>query len=547
MPALICCCSPGGGTTDTGNARITGVVHAPDGAPAAGAVVTACPAQYHSDINADSGATHSASVLYTITDASGCFRMDSIDNGDWSIEVNDNSSGSAVLFLMALGSDDDATVQLDTTLQPYCALAGDVGKVDDTTIVRYLVAYGLERRIPVPSNGTFRVGNLPAGTFHWRVVSNREQWDPIEMENVTLLPESTLTITIVDSLDKAEVDSMTIFLNTASSGADVSEDVYGFPVLIRFTSDKLDFTKARGDGENIRFVKRDGNSFPFEIEAWDSVQQTASVWVRPDTIFGNNDEQSFIMLYGNSVAVSEKNGDPVFAVENGFLGMYHFSGSLKNSVLNGYHGIDSGSIDTEAGIIGRARSFNGTSQFFSIAGLPDRERGTISCWFRPKGTINSSTGTTQGIWGKKNDNEHDYTLSLKGSDFYAGAGFPGRLITKLEDHDTGFYLSSTTAAFTAATWYHVAWVWGTGSDSLYVNGLPESSLQNSIGLTGAAIEEIGRCHYDSSNISGGGPRYYNGVLDEFRIDATCRSAAWVKLCYMNQRTDGSLVIIGKKE
>ena len=38
-----------------------------------------------------------------------------------------------------------------------------------------------------------------------------------------------------------------------------------------------------------------------------------------------------------------------------------------------------------------------------------------------------------------------------------------------------------------------------------------------------------------------GPCYFKGMIDEVRVSSTARSADWIKLCYMNQRSDDKLV------
>jgi hypothetical protein len=58
-------------------------------------------------------------------------------------------------------------------------------------------------------------------------------------------------------------------------------------------------------------------------------------------------------------------------------------------------------------------------------------------------------------------------------------------------------------------------------------------------------DEIGRSGYDYNNVPNAEIRYFNGALDEFRMDSTHRSAAWAKLSYMNQRKDQIVVSIIK--
>jgi hypothetical protein len=227
--------------------------------------------------------------------------------------------------------------------------------------------------------------------------------------------------------------------------------------------------------------------------------------------------------------------------------VYHLSGNLNDATSNGYNGVDKGTTDATEGIIGGGRGFNGSS-FFHADNLPDRPSGTLSCWIRPEVTINSSTAATQGIWGKKTSDSLDFSLSFKGGiDFYPGpggakAGSAGNLLVKLETPDTAYYLASATSSFPSGVWYYVSWTWGEGKNVIYINGSAERSDTNSLAVSGDANDEIGRSFFDTDNIAGGGPLYFKGNLDEFRIDNHLRSADWVKLCYMNQRPDDKLIM-----
>lgn len=530
----------GGGTTDTGNAKMAAIIHTTRGGRAAAAEVTICPADYIPSANPDSNDDKTARVITTFTDDTGYFHIDTIDPGLYSIEINDNSSG-ALLLAVSVASDTDTTVTVNDTLHSYSILEGDVGATDDTTFKRYLVLYGLRRRIPVDHDGIFRISDLPAGSFHCRVISDKNDWTPVDFENVVTYSDSTVTISVNDTGDPA-IDTLTITLNTTESGAEVAGDVYGFPILLRLSEEHLPST---ADHDGMRFLKHDGTALPFEIELLDTVNKDALIWVRMDTVFGNDSTQSFLMLQGDVGNVADAN-KPVFDTADGFTGSYHLNGSLGDATANGFDGVDHGTKECEDGIIGKARSFNGSSQYFSLGDLPDRKSGTISCWLRPAVTTGPSTATTQGIWGKMDAGNNNFNMSLQGYDFYAGSGSAGKLITKLEDRDSGYYLASATDEFSADKWYHVAWCWGDGGDSLYINGVLESSGPNSVTLTGSAPEEVGRCSFDSDNIAGGGPLYFNGTLDEFRIDHFCRNGHWIKLCRMNQLPESSFVTVSER-
>ena len=539
LVSFICRCSISpyaGGTTDTGNAKIAAVIYTDQGKPASGASVVLLPSDFLP--GSDSGSLE-LNGKQTFTDDSGYFSFDSIDDGDYYIEINDRNS-SAVLLKVLISGYDDSTLFLKDTLQPYASIEGNAGAVSETSQERFLLIYGLNRLIPVASDGSFNVDDLPAGIFHLRIISLDNSWIPAEIDSVEVLSGQTVSIPFAGWEHRAELT-----LNTTPTGADVAEDIYNFPVLVRLNNSNFDFSEAHKSGNDIRFFKSDGTPMAFDIEQWDSTSGKACIWVKADTVYGNNGKQSFIMAWGNPNAKPISNSTYVFDTSSGFTGNYHFSGDVNDATAHRFNGQNSGSTDTINGIIGRARAFNGLS-YINIGVLPDRPSGTISCWFRPALTFNSQS-ITQGIWGKKSSDSLNFNLSLRGIDFYidssVDSGSIGSIITKLENPDTGYYVASTTSTFDAGTWYYVSWSWGDNSDSLYLNGVLESSTSGSVPLRGDGNEEIGRSQYDSSNIPFGESHYFLGTLDEFRIENKSRSSAWVKLCYMNQRKDDKLVSI----
>jgi PKD repeat protein len=333
-----------------------------------------------------------------------------------------------------------------------------------------------------------------------------------------------------------------ITINTTTLG--LSGSCIGFPLLIRLNSSNFPyFGQTLAGGADIRFSKANyASHLSYEIERWDAANGNAEIWVKVDTVLPNSATQSIMMHWGKSGETGESNPAGVFVPGNGFLGTYHLGGNLNDATGNGNNGSDNNTVDTSTGIIGRARAFNGSSQYFTAGDLADRPSGAISFWFRPKEIFNSAS-TTQGIYGKKADNSNNVTLSLCGDDFLNGPdGVKGCIVTKNEQSDVGLYNRTTSVTWAAGAWYHIVWSWNGSTDSLYVNGALQRTTSSSVAVAGAALDEIGRSNYDTdANVTDGQPKYFNGTLDEFRIDHFSRSAKWNKLGYETQRPDQSVV------
>jgi hypothetical protein len=88
---------------------------------------------------------------------------------------------------------------------------------------------------------------------------------------------------------------------------------------------------------------------------------------------------------------------------------------------------------------------------------------------------------------------------------------------------------------TTGTWYYLTATFDGTVIRLYKNG-SEASVSNPITViprTNAKPLVFGK--------SDTGPFVY-GIMDEIRIEGVARSADWIRLCYMNQRSDDKLVV-----
>ena len=84
-----------------------------------------------------------------------------------------------------------------------------------------------------------------------------------------------------------------------------------YQVLVQLNSSNFDFSKAKSDGSDIRFVDEDdATKLSYWIEEWDAVSESAKIWVKVPSIPAGN--KTIYLYYNNSEAVSESDGDAVF-------------------------------------------------------------------------------------------------------------------------------------------------------------------------------------------------------------------------------------------
>jgi len=336
-----------------------------------------------------------------------------------------------------------------------------------------------------------------------------------------------------------------IVLNTAQSGAGVSETVTGFPVLIHLTSATLDFSRTRSNGENLYFLRSGTTSLPYEIEQWDSLGQTALVWLKVDTLYGNNDTQSVLMVWGNPGTLLHGSG-AVFDTAQGFVGVWHMDepGAVicPDATVNHYDGTPYGMTASSVapGAIGNAQVFdsasasyirmNGTAQ----SKLDFSENGvyTISAW------VNADTidYAPHLIAGKGHE---QYYLKMMTNDSLKTLTWEN-----VEYHGmVGWQITENPA--TARTWKYVVGVRNGTDQRIYVDGVLADSIPRTIAGTIARNTSedfsIGAYLRFINYLTPEGYCYFNGKIDEVRVSGRARSQGWIKLCYENQSAADALV------
>jgi len=361
-------------------------------------------------------------------------------------------------------------------------------------------------------------------------------------------------VTIVTQ--SAAAQAAKICLNTTSAGADVAESVYDFPLLVRLTGDNFNFGEARSDGGDIRCTKPDNTPLPFEIERWDAARRQAEIWIKVDTIVGDDSTQFLVLYWGEAAVAMKRSERPVFDTTDGYRGVWHLAEEMAGAGTNGVYkdatGINDGddfiSATGQSGIIGNGKEFDGTDDYIRVNSLVASYKGadlSISLWVN----IRDSGGT---IFSKL-----DSTLVWKIGDesFYFGDGtntdlFPG--VNGAFPSYVGFSDSYaiTAQSISSYSWHHLVFTWEWSGDSsgisrYYLDGnevpLGVSTLIARTGENSNAVLRIGQPNNNESFA------FYNGSMDELEIASVVRSAGWIRLAFLSQQErgggDGALVQI----
>ena len=332
--------------------------------------------------------------------------------------------------------------------------------------------------------------------------------------------------TLVDMDDYAEWKySRNINLNTSPSGANVAINQLDFPVVVRLTGSTFNFSQAQDSGQDIRFAKSNGAHLAYQVERWDRSNQLAEIWVRVDTVYGNNGSQYFTMYWGKSPVDSRSNGPIVFDTANGFAAVYHLSDVSATTFTDATYNQNTGTgvsmavADSVTSVVGRGQTFDvggSTHNYINVAGGINisGKNFTLSAWAKRAAAgsddeiiAQGTNGTDQGLqFGEQANNEFKF----------------------------GFYTDDMTegAANTTTAWNFWAGTFSTAGSKpriLYLNGASDVTGTASGNYTGTGALTIG------ARNEGTPDWFLNGNIDEVRIEDTVRSADWIKLCYENQR------------
>lgn len=340
--------------------------------------------------------------------------------------------------------------------------------------------------------------------------------------------------------------SGSMYVVTTPEGADLPASALekNFPLLVRLDKAYFDFSKAKPQGEDIRFSSN-GKPLAYQIEQWDAERGVAGVWVRIPAIKGD-DQQEIRMHWGREEASSASNGEQVFQTTEGFAGVWHLGNTLEDATANNLDGFSRPDKPTSniAGIIGDAQEF-GVNKLLIIrppgsqggrrvtcmpAGNADR---MMSAWIKPTSFEGRNWAQASiGGWGepergqKPNMGLSYFTLTGRGQPRFHLYGFDPRCASLLPRHE----------------WRHVALAVSGDMVRFYVDGIRKETINNK----GEPVSKLGTLRTPVSTPvdlgdHGNGRGPFNGALDEVRFESVARSEDWLRLCFENQKPLQTLV------
>jgi hypothetical protein len=328
-------------------------------------------------------------------------------------------------------------------------------------------------------------------------------------------------------------------LASGSQDGGIYSDQYKFPVLVRLDSANFaaSFGQSFGRGADLRFTKLgDSVRLAHEIERWDSAGKKAEIWVKVDTIKAQS-VNIFRMHWGKLGAADSSQGSVVFDTAEGFQAVWHLnesaSDSIRDATANRFHGAPSGNPASDAGQIGRGRSFNGTSQYFEI---PNSASGRLA--FPVDGVYALSAWAFIDSAAKGQDR---FILAKSGNEYALKIGKTNFNLWQFLPYDSILAREYPYGNGGVGRWTYVVGTMAgvvSGSNSfIYVDG-NESRLR----FLPGAVDRTETGNLFVARTGAAAPRSWLGRLDEIRIASVYRPADWVYLEYQIQaRLPGKVI------
>ncbi|MFC1620993.1 DUF2341 domain-containing protein, partial [Candidatus Omnitrophota bacterium] len=317
--------------------------------------------------------------------------------------------------------------------------------------------------------------------------------------------------------------------------SDQTETLYDFPMLVKLTSNNFNFSNAKTNGEDIRFVDSDNyTELDYEIEYWDQGSSTAFIWVKVPAIDGSSSTDHIYMYYGYGDATDAQDVSGVWS--NGYVGVWHLDEGdspgttdfYKDSTVNLNHGTltDATGGSAAATKIDGAFDFEGDADYITVDGSTSLDSATgvgqersVMLWIK-------TTTTDNEVVLEKGSNQH-FIVQTNSS---ANAG---KISFRTNAISTGNAYSTTLV--NDGNWHFVAGVYDGTNNLIYVDDGDYEDSTAELAPAGDANDLVIGCR--PPNVAP-----FDGTLDEIRVSNITRSADWIAAQYKS--TADTFVAIG---
>ena len=338
-----------------------------------------------------------------------------------------------------------------------------------------------------------------------------------------------------------------ITIDTAQSGASISDPIGTAPVLVRLHVGNFRFGAAKEDGGDLRFVAADDKTpLKHHVEKYDALLGEALVWVSvPDLKSGAKNE--IWLYYGNQKAPSAADAKGTYDTDTVLV--YHFAerGGPPQDSTAWANAAQSAIAAADGAIIGQGARLDGQASV-TLPGSPSlviAEGGELSwsLW------VKMPSPQPRALLFSRFEGANGLTIGLDN-------GVPFVEVTNAGTTQR----SGDGAPLATGAWRHLAVVAKAGQISLYVDGNSFSTLAAPLPtMTGvlqlgasasatpapagaAAPADQAAPAADAATNAAPAPAGFAGDIDELEIAKVARSAGFIKFTAIGQGPDQAKLI-----
>jgi len=362
-----------------------------------------------------------------------------------------------------------------------------------------------------------------------------------------------------------------------------------FPVLVILDRERIDYNKADGEGDDLRFFDANGSPLSYEIEQYNSAG-ASYIWVKiPQIDSGSGD---YFWMYHNNPNASDGQ-QPTQVWTNEYVNVYHLSdgfgpplfwgNEVKDSGPNGLQadglfdairgvtakiagGFSMGYENAEQSTRNEGKSMNCLDSKLGYSHFAPRRLGCYNIWMKPEFDTQNLSPTNNkyylmGIYEDIRDADGNAT----------GPNCSIDIDWHAEEGELEIFMGCTDAENILSVpasknilkdeWHHVALCWDQENALIakfYLNGEQVSlglsngndvlDFQIPVASTFPAGGAANRWSFGSTyycNPETGHANGWVGLIDEVRWSKTMRSDAWIKAQYLSQNDE--LLFFGQEE
>jgi hypothetical protein len=297
-----------------------------------------------------------------------------------------------------------------------------------------------------------------------------------------------------------------------------------FPALVTLSPSKISglaYSQFQANGSDLRFTDASGtNLLPFEIDEWND-DGSSTIWVQIPVLNATNNIWAY---WGNPNDTDVPPASSNVWLNAGYEIVYHLKQSAFPFVdSTGQYPAAEGVAPTPAaGVVGHGESFNGASDYISPGAVTLSNQFTTYVWIN----INPGAANEQSMWvnqvgGYGSNGFSWYVDSYETSDritrFDSGTGTGGAYV--------GADPSASNAV--ASGWHFMVSTWNQAA------GRVTNYLDGNINGAGTAVAGFGLTNRLNLGAFLNPTLFFNGVMDEARVQAGVASTNWIATTYLN--------------